>query len=114
MSLDPKVLGERIRLARERQGISQEELADFIEKDQRAVSDYELGKRRIAVTDLPGLAHALRVPILYFFEGELDTKDMERALLEEFQQLSTLESKQAVVEVVRTFLTLETHLRNDQ
>ena len=55
-------LGQRIRTAREAQGLSQEEFAARISRDQRAVSEYENGKRKITVTDLPRLAEVLGVP----------------------------------------------------
>ena len=65
--MDPKILGERIREARERAGISQEDLAVAVGKDQRAISEYENGKRKLSVTDLPMFARTLRVPLLYFY-----------------------------------------------
>lgn len=70
-TMDLKIIGERIRLARERLGISQEELAMRIGKTQNAVSTYENGTRGIHISELPVLAEALGVPIAYFF-GDLN------------------------------------------
>jgi repressor LexA len=101
--LDAKELGERIRKAREQLGLSQEDFAQRISRDQRAVSEYENGKRRISVTDLPTFARVLNVPLLYFFEGELELTDLDRLLLEEFHRLSTPQSRQSAVALLRVF-----------
>jgi transcriptional regulator with XRE-family HTH domain len=95
--------GARIRLARERLGLSQEDLASRIQRDQRAVSEYEHGKRRIAATDLPRLAAALEVPVLYFFEGDLDSDDLDRMLLIEFKRLPSAAIKRDAIELLRVF-----------
>ena len=48
--MDATWLGFRIRQARERRGLSQEDLAAAVSKDQRAISEYEAGNRKLAVT----------------------------------------------------------------
>lgn len=101
--LDPKLLGERIRQAREKRGLSQEEFAALISRDQRAVSEYEHGKRRISVTDLPTIAQALEVPLLFFYEGDLTTTDLDYALLKEFQRLPSTKAKRFAIDVLRQF-----------
>jgi transcriptional regulator with XRE-family HTH domain len=65
--LKPEELGQRIRQAREARGLTQEQLAERIARDQRSVSEYESGKRRIYAHDLPNIARALNVPVMYFF-----------------------------------------------
>ena len=99
--LDPKLLGVRIRQARERLGLSQDELAAAVHKDQRAISEYENGKRKLSVTDLPDFAEVLEVSVLYFYEGAATRSDLDEALLLEFQHLPTTEMKQAIIETVR-------------
>lgn len=66
-----KTMGSRIRRARERLGISQEELAFRIGKTQNAISTYENGNRMPHLSQLPELAEALEVPIAYLF-GDLE------------------------------------------
>jgi transcriptional regulator with XRE-family HTH domain len=63
-------IGQRIREARERLGLTQEQLAELIGKGRDTVSHYEIGDRAIVVTELPALAHALKVPISYFFGND--------------------------------------------
>ena len=101
--LDARLLGLRIRQAREQRGLSQEEFAALIKRDQRAVSEYEHGKRRISVTDLPRVAQALDVPILYFFEGDVTATDQDRIILDAFHRLTNMEDRQAAIDILRMF-----------
>jgi transcriptional regulator with XRE-family HTH domain len=101
--LDAKTLGNLIRQARERQGLSQEDFAVLISRDQRAVSEYENGKRRIAVTDLPTFAEALGVPVIYFYGGTIDVDELDHALLTEFHRLSTHEAKLSAIKILQEF-----------
>lgn len=110
--LNPRLLGTRIREAREHLGISQGQLAELVSKDQAAISAYELGKRKLAAVDLPLFAKVLKVSVLDFYEGEISSDDLDRALLSEFSKLPTVESKKAIITVVRTVReTIDTHYR---
>lgn len=102
-SLNKELLGERIRMAREAKGLSQEEFAALIGRDQRGVSEYEHGKRRIAVTDLPLFASVLNVPLLYFFEGNTALDDVDAAVLDELHRLPNTDAKRSALELVRVF-----------
>jgi transcriptional regulator with XRE-family HTH domain len=99
--LNPKQLGHRIHKARERLKLSQEELAELIGKDQRSISEYENGGRRLAVTDLPRLAQALQVPVLYFFEEEGIAGELDSVLLEYFHRLANRETQVIAVQIIR-------------
>ena len=99
-TLDLTELGNRIRQARERLGLSQEEFANRVNKDQTAISEYENGKRRVSITELPLVASVLQVPILYFFEDALSVDDLDRALLDEFHRLPD-ERRSTVIEIMR-------------
>jgi len=80
-------LGQRIRQARERLSLSQEQLAELVNKDQTAVSEYENGKRKVSITELPLLANVLDVPIGYFFGEDITPDDLDQLLLKEFHRL---------------------------
>jgi transcriptional regulator with XRE-family HTH domain len=76
------------------------------------VSKYEHEKRRITVTELPTLARALNVPLRYFFEGDINPIDQDRAILAQFHHLSTLRDRQAAIEILRVFTdAIEAKLR---
>lgn len=96
-------LGQRIRTAREELGLSQEEFAARIERDQRAVSEYENGHRRIWVTDLPVIAQALGMPLSYFYEGKVTEDGLDTLLLDEFHRLPTDGAKQTAIKMLRLF-----------
>ncbi len=98
--LDLIELGQRIRRARENLGYSQEAFAAMVGKDQTAISEYENGKRRMFITDLPLFAEKLQMPMAYFFEGEGREDDLDRALLDEFHQLPH-DMKSYVIQIVR-------------
>lgn len=103
MNVDPVLLGQRIRQARERIGLAQEEFAARISKDQRAISEYEHGKRRIAVTDLPLIAQVLDVPIMYFFEDIASPHDLDNELLVQFHEIENSKQQRAAIELLRVF-----------
>jgi transcriptional regulator with XRE-family HTH domain len=101
--LDQHWFGLRIRQARERKGLSQDEFAAAVAKDQRAISEYENGKRKLAATDLPLFATILEVPLLYFFEPEASADDLDAALLNYFHRLPTEDAQRAAVDILRIF-----------
>ena len=101
--VDLDLFGARVRQARERRGLSQDELAELIHKDQRAISEYENGKRRLAAVDLPLLARVLDVSLLYFFEDDVNVHDLDRTLLEQFHEL-TPQAKRLLIKIAKVVL----------
>ena len=98
--MDAKQLGQRIREAREAKGLSQEQLAELISRNQHSVSEYESGKRRIYANDLPSIAHVLGVSVIYFFQDVMSEDDLDTVLLDEFHQLDR-EARQTLIEMAR-------------
>lgn len=102
--MDSKELGQRIRAARERLGLSQEELAVLVSKDQTAISEYENGKRKFYASDLPLFARALKVSLFYLFgDSELSQFDFDEALLTEFHKLPQ-EAMPHALEIMQTLV----------
>lgn len=62
-----KLIGRRLRLARELRGMSQEVLAHSVDVSQDAISAYERGVRGIQSAELPLFAKALNVPVSFFY-----------------------------------------------
>ncbi|MCB9438437.1 MAG: helix-turn-helix transcriptional regulator [Anaerolineales bacterium] len=81
--------------------MSQEELARLVERDQKAISEYENGRRKLPATELPTFALVLGVPVSYFFEGEYQVDDLAQLLLQEFHALPTPDDKQTAIQAVR-------------
>jgi transcriptional regulator with XRE-family HTH domain len=108
--VQPAILGQRIREARDKVSLSQEDLADAVGKDQRAISEYENGKRKVTATDLAIFARVLGVPISYFYEGNIEDNPLDQVMLQEFHELPTDEARQAAIQVIRIFSdTLKIH-----
>jgi len=71
-SLIYRDIGRRIQKAREESGLSQEELASTLGITQSALSNYELGKRRLYLANLEQIANVLGRPLSYFMEEASD------------------------------------------
>ena len=63
-----KDIGKKIQKAREEAGLSQEELASRLGYTQAALSNYELGKRRLYLANIEQIARELNKPLSYFLE----------------------------------------------
>jgi transcriptional regulator with XRE-family HTH domain len=70
-------LGMRIQQAREELGLTQQELASRLGLTQAALSNYELGKRRLYLANLEQIASTLGKPLSYFTESATDEDDLQ-------------------------------------
>ncbi|MFB2119565.1 helix-turn-helix domain-containing protein [Parapedobacter sp. 2B3] len=61
-------LGQRIRVLRERRGLTQMELGALIDKDFQAISRMEKGRVNPSAYQIYVLAEALHAPVTDFFE----------------------------------------------
>jgi transcriptional regulator with XRE-family HTH domain len=93
-------MGQRIREAREGLGLTQEELGTLIGRNRETISHYEIGNRAIAVTELPTLAQALKVPVGYFFGDEVPPSEILALLSAELDTIPPSKQK-AVLERIR-------------
>jgi len=103
-------MGRRIQLAREQAGLSQAELAAKLGCTQSALSNYELGKRRIHLGMLEQIAQLLKKPLCSFFETSTDSYLQDQALLLEDPRLREIllhaaelpaEDKERVLEFIK-------------
>lgn len=67
-------VGRRVRRRRKEVGFNQQVLGDQLGLTFQQIQKYERGSNRISASKLYEIAHALSVPIGYFFEGADDTK----------------------------------------
>ncbi|TRZ94841.1 MAG: XRE family transcriptional regulator [Dehalococcoidia bacterium] len=72
-------IGMRIQQARQELGLTQKELAARLGYTQAALSNYELGKRRLYLASLEQIADILGKPLSYFLElpAGLDEDDSQ-------------------------------------
>ena len=109
--MDNEQIGYAIRRRREQLGMTQEYLAELTGKDQRAVSEYENGKRRLAAIDLPAFAQALDISLLYFFADELTTSDFDAEMQRHLAKLLTDDARRTAINLVRLYAdSLQRHL----
>src|ERR1700680_1870830 len=64
-----KYVGARIRMRRLMLGMSQTALAQGLGLTFQQIQKYEKGVNRIGASRLQQIAHILRVPVEFFFEG---------------------------------------------
>ncbi len=62
-------IGLKIQEARQELGLTQQELASRLGITQAALSNYELGKRRLYLANLEQIASILSKPISYFIDS---------------------------------------------
>ena len=62
-------VGKRIRHRRWMNGTTQQQLADAVGIKFQQIQKYETGKNRVSASRLWDIAHALDVPVTFFFEG---------------------------------------------
>ncbi len=74
-----KKIGQRIRNVRLEQGIKQKDLARRIGISQGALTNFELGRRKISLEWMLKIARALEVPVGYFV-GAVETQMEEDSL----------------------------------
>ncbi len=92
-------IGLKIKQLRESLGISQEELANALDRDSPAtISHYEAGNRKISIGDLQKIASFLRYPLNHF----LDTSNVGQGMNEYYLRASNVQP--AAREDVANFL----------
>jgi len=73
-----KNIGKKIQMAREEAGLSQEELASRLGYTQAALSNYELGKRRLYLANIEQIAKELNKLLSYFLDESVVTLNAEQ------------------------------------
>ena len=79
-----KILGERIKYFRKKQGLSQTQLAEIVNIEMKSLSRIESGHNYPQCENLVAIARALKVAPwqLYFDEGEKDLEAMKREVID--------------------------------
>ncbi|MBA4394484.1 MAG: hypothetical protein C0407_13105 [Desulfobacca sp.] len=73
-----KTIGKKIQKAREEAGLSQEELSSRLGYTQAALSNYELGKRRLYLPNIEQIARELNKPLHFFLEESVAASKTDR------------------------------------
>ena len=104
-------VGARLRLARERAGLTQVELGRSLAMSFQVVQKYEQGEIRVSASRLVQLSRLLRKPVAFFFEalddaaaapGDGATVDgSELELVRAFRRIDDREIRQRLLQLVR-------------
>lgn len=104
-----KALGARIAELRKAHGLTQVQLAETLELSQQMIASYEVGRRRVPVSLLPAIAHALAVSVEALI-GEKDATPTKRGpapkLLQQMERIQRLPKAQQrfVMQMIDTVL----------
>lgn len=101
--IDKKILGDRIRQIRQRKGISQGKLGVELSKTHASISDIELGKTELSVTDLAKIASYFEVSISELV-GE-PKNDVQYMQFRDKKDI-TLDEKQYADKITKDFIEL--------
>lgn len=99
--MDSVKIGERIRNARNRLNLTQEQLGQLVDKDQNTISKYEMGKHRIFADEIPKFASALEVSVSYFFEDESPQTEIQDEVLIQINMLPDEDARMAALDLLR-------------
>jgi transcriptional regulator with XRE-family HTH domain len=103
-------VGKRLRAARLRARLSQEELGQGIGVSFQAVQKYEQGENRLSASRLYRAAQLVKQPIAYFFEHlarEARSRDAaiftaeELALVRDYRQIASKEVRERLLQLLK-------------
>ncbi len=89
LPLRHRLIGARLRQARQEAGRTQRELAAMLERSPSTLSAYEFGERPIPLAELEILSQALNVPLEVFTDQESEI-GMWHHMAQEFEQFRQL------------------------
>ena len=102
---DREAIADRLRLARERAGLSQGQVAKLLGVHRPAVTEIEAARRKVSAEELAQLAEVYRVSISWLARGDSDLDgDVENEIRLAARDLAELkpEDLNAVITLLRT------------
>lgn len=101
-------VGKRIRHRRWMVGMTQQQLGEAVGIKFQQIQKYETGMNRVSASRLWDIAHAMEVPIAFFFEG-LEGENAAAASAE--NPLGDLLADKEALELVRSYYAIPEHQR---
>ncbi len=101
-----EILGQRLRVSRERARLNQSQAAQLLELTPAALNQYESGKRRVDALQLERLARLYGVPLRSLFSEETTCTDWEESLRLCSEKIST-SGKVGIGQLIEEIFTLE-------
>ena len=103
------VYAERIRTLRAAANLSQGELAEAMNLGRAAISNWETGRTRPDIANIPRLCNVLGITVAAFFSDtpeEAGWNDAERALMRNYRKLSAI-NQDLLSATAQTMVALE-------
>lgn len=100
--LTSKEIGFRVKQLRQRAGISQEKLAEFVGVSTNQLQKYESGANMMNTEKLQQVAGALSVPVQEFFmagEDVLPLDTSEKLLLDSYRAIPNKEIQESILKI---------------
>jgi transcriptional regulator with XRE-family HTH domain len=102
-----ELLGARIRELRKARGLTQEQLAEMVDIEQKHVSRIELGKNYPTIDRLEKIAEALNLPMQSFFDFlHLEDDDEQAASIEKMLGELDTNSRRIAYRMIKGFIRL--------
>ena len=98
-------VGKRIRHRRWMTGITQQQLAERVGIKFQQIQKYETGMNRVSASRLWDIAHALSVPVTFFFEG-LGEADKDEAVMVGTTMQGDVLSDREAQELLRSYYAI--------
>ncbi len=98
-------IARRIRQARLERGLTQKDLAKFLNKTPSNVSDIERCRVQVSAVDLSLIAQALNKPIGYFYGEDLEGEDIQDIIA--LLRSQTPEAREQSLQTVRIWLRMQ-------
>ena len=99
-----KEIGARVRVYRQKAGLTQEKLAEMIDVSFQQIQKYESGMTKLNTDRIQKLADALGISIFAFFEPGTNAPyaltDDEIRLIESFRALSDTSARQGLLSLI--------------
>jgi transcriptional regulator with XRE-family HTH domain len=89
LPLRHRIIGARLRQARQEARRTQQDLADILESSSSRISDYEYGRIPVPFSELEVISSALNVSLDLFFDKESDVGEWHK-LQEQFERFKAM------------------------
>jgi transcriptional regulator with XRE-family HTH domain len=108
------IIGQNIRTLREKMGLTQEALAQYLDTKREAIAYYEIGQRSIPSAQLSKLANLFCMNEYDFYEEDLQSRSINIAFAFRADELQAqdLESIAQFKKIVRNYISMKKAMGN--
>lgn len=109
------IIGQNIKILREKMGLTQEALAQYLGTKRESIGYYEIGQRSIPSAQLSKLANLFCMNEYDFYEQDVQNKNINIAFAFRAEELQTqdLESIARFKKIVRNYISMKKAADNE-